>query len=59
MRVMRWDPFKTSLTRWDPMKELEEMSERMNRLVARPAAGAEEALITAEWAPIVDIQETD
>jgi HSP20 family protein len=56
---MRWDPFKTSLTRWDPMKELEEMSERMNRLVARPAAGAEEALITAEWAPIVDIQETD
>jgi HSP20 family protein len=40
------------------MRELEEMSERMNRLVTRPA-GNEEALVTAEWAPIVDIQETD
>lgn len=58
MRLARWDPFKATLTRWDPMRELEEMSERMNRLVARPA-GSEEALITAEWAPIVDIQETD
>ena len=59
MRLARWDPFKTTLTRWDPAKELEEMTERMNRLVARPAAGTEEALVTAEWAPIVDIQETD
>lgn len=58
MRLARWDPFKATLTRWDPMRELEEMSERMNRLVARPA-GNEEALVTAEWAPIVDIQETD
>lgn len=58
MRLARWDPFKATLTRWDPMRELEEMSERMNRLVTRPA-GSEEALITAEWAPIVDIQETD
>ena len=59
MRLARWDPFKTNLTRWDPVKELEEMTERMNRLVSRPAAGTEEALVTAEWAPIVDIQETD
>jgi len=58
MRLARWDPFKATLTRWDPMRELEEMSERMNRLVTRPA-GNEEALVTAEWAPIVDIQETD
>ena len=58
MRLARWDPFKATLTRWDPMRELEEMSERMNRLVTRPA-GSEEALVTAEWAPIVDIQETD
>ena len=59
MRLARWDPFKTTLTRWDPVKELEEMTERMNRLVTRPATGTEEALVTAEWAPIVDIQETD
>jgi HSP20 family protein len=59
VRLARWDPFKTTLTRWDPMKELEDMTDRMNRLMARPLTGAEEALVTAEWAPIVDIQETD
>jgi HSP20 family protein len=41
------------------MREFDEMSERMNRLLARPARGAEEALVTADWAPIVDIQESD
>jgi HSP20 family protein len=41
------------------MTEWGEMSERMNRLLTRPAWGAEEALVTADWAPIVDIQESD
>ena len=59
MRIARWDPFKGSVTRWDPAREFEDMAERLNRLVARNAAGAEEALVTADWAPIVDIQETD
>jgi len=60
MRLERWDPFRNTLARWDPARELEEMTDRLSRLVGRPAAtGAEEALVTADWAPIVDIQETD
>lgn len=60
MRLERWDPFRSTLARWDPARELEEMTDRLSRLVGRPAAtGAEEALVTADWAPIVDIQETD
>jgi len=59
MRLARWDPFQNNLTRWDPVREFDEMSERMNRLMARPTRGAEEALVTADWAPIVDIQESD
>lgn len=59
MRLARWDPFKTTLTRWDPMREFDDLSDRMNRLMARPLAGTEEALVTADWAPIVDIQETE
>jgi HSP20 family protein len=59
MRLARWDPFKTTLTRWDPFREFDDLTERMNRLMTRPAWGAEEALVTADWAPIVDIQESD
>jgi HSP20 family protein len=60
MRLERWDPFRSTLARWDPSRELEEMTERLSRLVGRPATNrAEEALVTADWAPIVDIQETD
>ena len=59
MRLARWDPFKTTLTRWDPLREFDDLTERMNRLMTRPAWGAEEALVTADWAPIVDIQESD
>jgi HSP20 family protein len=59
MRLARWDPFPSTLTRWDPVKELEELSERMSRQITRPAGAAEEALAAADWAPIVDIQETD
>lgn len=54
------------LMRWDPFREMEEISERLNRTLGRPflgralpAGGAEEALVTAEWAPLVDIEETD
>ena len=54
------------LMRWDPFREMEEMTERFGRALNRPffaralpAGGAEEALITAEWAPLVDIEETE
>jgi HSP20 family protein len=49
------------LTRWDPFRELEEMSTRLNRvfgqpLVRTPAAGENEAF--ADWLPAIDVQET-
>jgi len=52
--------------RWDPFREMEEITERFGRAMGRPllaralpGGGAEEALITAEWAPLVDIEESD
>lgn len=57
-----------SLIRWD-LRELEEMGDRLNRVFAglgRPALGrtapaeaSREALTVPEWAPVVDITETD
>ena len=52
----------TSVIRWDPFRELEEMSNRMNRLFIRGAVGKDagtEALTVADWTPTVDISETD
>lgn len=50
----------TALMRWDPFRELEEMSDRLNRMVARPATKTDgkEALTVADWMPTVDISET-
>jgi HSP20 family protein len=47
--------------RWDPFRELEEMSDRLNRMFARPAArtNGKETMIVADWAPTVDISETE
>lgn len=52
----------TGLIRWDPFRELEEMSNRMNRLFVRRAAGQDggtEALSVADWTPTVDVSETE
>lgn len=47
------------LVRWNPLRELEDMSERLNRLAGRSLwPTGEEALVAAEWSPLVDIQET-
>jgi len=51
-----------ALVRWDPFRELEEMSERLNRVFTRPAlrtTGGKENLTVADWVPTVDISETD
>ena len=51
-----------TLVRWDPFRELEEVSDRLNRMFARPAApptNGKETMIVADWAPSVDISETD
>ena len=49
-----------SIVRWDPFRELEEVSDRLNRLFRRaPIREAEEAVAMADWAPAVDVQESD
>jgi HSP20 family protein len=48
--------------RWDPFRELEEMSSRMNRLFNRRGPtpeGGTEALAVADWTPTVDVTETE
>jgi len=50
-----------TLVRWDPFRELEDMSERLNRVFSRPVVrpSGKETLTVADWAPTVDISETE
>ncbi len=50
-----------TLVRWDPFRELEDMSERLNRVFARPAlrTTGKETLTVVDWIPMVDISETE
>lgn len=51
-----------ALVRWDPFRELEEVSDRLNRMFARPAtrsSNGKETMIVADWTPSVDISETE
>jgi HSP20 family protein len=51
-----------ALARWDPFRELEEVSDRLNRMLARPATQTphgKETMIVADWTPSVDIIETE
>jgi HSP20 family protein len=55
MNLMRYEPTSAPFFR-----EMEEMSDRLNRLFGtstRP--NGKEMLTVADWAPVVDIQETD
>lgn len=52
-----------SIVRWDPFRELEDMSERLNRVFGRSAlargeAPSKDAMMVFDWAPTVDIVET-
>lgn len=49
------------MMRWDPFRELEDMSTRLNRFFGQmPARTAEEeGGFFADWAPAVDVEETD
>lgn len=46
---------------WDPFREMETLSNRLNRLfgMARTGNGEREHLATTDWAPACDIVETD
>ena len=50
-----------ALVRWDPFRELEEVSNRLNRVFARGdshTSNGKETMIIADWIPSVDISET-
>ena len=51
-----------TLVRWNPSRELEEMSDRLNRMFNRqalPQANAKETMVVADWVPSVDVSETE
>jgi HSP20 family protein len=51
-----------NVVRWDPFRELEDMSARLNRMIGRSVASQDkgrETLTVADWTPLVDISETD
>ena len=48
-----------SIARWNPWREMEDMFDRYARSVGRPRAGDQEAIRGGDWAPRVDISETD
>lgn len=51
-----------NLIKWDPFRELEDVSSRLNRIFGRPAlrTGSENEMVAmADWMPSVDISETD
>jgi len=51
-----------NLVKWDPFKELEDVSNRLNRIFGRTPVRTEserEMLAVADWMPSVDISETD
>jgi HSP20 family protein len=51
-----------NVTRWDPFRELEEMSDRLNRVFGRPQSRTDsgrETMTVSDWTPTVDISETD
>jgi HSP20 family protein len=50
-----------SIVRWDPFRELEEMSNRLNSLFGRSSLATRsgnDTMTTFDWAPSVDISET-
>ncbi len=51
-----------NLVKWDPFRELEDVSNRLNRIFGQSLARTESGqpmLALADWAPSVDISETD
>ena len=48
------------MVRWDPFRELEDMSTRLNRFFGQtPARAEEEGGFFADFAPPMDVEETD
>lgn len=45
--------------KWNPFRELEDMQARLNRMLNASPNRTDEPFAFADWAPAVDIQETD
>ena len=53
-----------AVVRWDPLRELEAMADRLNRVMSRSEGGVlngngKEVMTVADWVPTVDISETE
>ena len=48
-----------ALVRRDPGQQMQDMLARYARAVVQPPAGSQEVIATGDWAPRVDIAETD
>jgi HSP20 family protein len=48
-----------AIVRWDPWREIEDMVERYTKAVGHPRAGSQEVIAAGDWAPRVDIIETE
>jgi HSP20 family protein len=49
---------RMNVVKWNPLRELEDMQMRLNRLFTEVPAPRSESPFFADWAPAVDIQET-
>ena len=47
------------LTKWDPFREMEDVIDRYSRALSWPRLGGQEAMARGDWAPRVDITETE
>jgi HSP20 family protein len=48
-----------TLIRWNPWREIEEMADRYTKAVGQAQTGGQEVVATGDWAPRVDIAETE
>lgn len=49
-----------TLIKWNPFREFEQMANRMNNLVSRSLLPTiDEPIASAEWSPLVDVEESD
>lgn len=55
--LVPWRRRESGMAQWDPFRELEEMHERMGRLLESTFGPAGRPMIG--WSPLVDIEETD
>lgn len=46
-----------ALVKWEPMREMEELFDRLTKSIAPQRSGAQETMVSGDWSPRVDISE--